>query len=156
MGACKARNWTPPIPPTFRRRGLGGPQLHLSSLPHKREHGTTNGIGLPPKREKPQMEISRGHPPPQSHFSGAGDPLQSPRLTELPGVHIRGGAPQGAEDPRREDHVEAPASPLVVSHKEPCWGSHWNLVEQGVCGFLCLLFSSGVGPPKKKHKQLKW
>ena len=24
------------MPPTFRRRGVGGPQFHLSSLPHKR------------------------------------------------------------------------------------------------------------------------
>ena len=29
------------IPPTFRRRGVGGSQFHLSSLPHKRENGTT-------------------------------------------------------------------------------------------------------------------
>ena len=31
-------------PPTFRRRGVGGPHFHLSSLPHKKENGTTNGI----------------------------------------------------------------------------------------------------------------
>ena len=32
------------IHPTLRGRGVGGPQFHLYSLPHKRENGTTNGF----------------------------------------------------------------------------------------------------------------
>ena len=47
------------IPPTFRRRGVGGPNSILSSLP-QRENGTTNG------------DLQRSPPSPDSIFKGVG------------------------------------------------------------------------------------
>ena len=50
--------------PYLKGEGAGGPQFHFLTLPHKREHGTINGIpGVSPL--------------PQFHFEGGGDSLWS-------------------------------------------------------------------------------
>ena len=64
---CVPLTWA--NPPCHKRERVGVPQFHLSSLPHKRENGTINGI-------------SDGSPPsPKSIFKGWGCPkrLPSPR-----------------------------------------------------------------------------